>query len=93
MREAGTFSEGRKGHIPRARTSLARPDQDVVVRQSSASFHWAKNGEEGREDVRLEFLLWIERPYERAGRNGVAACRASFLEGRLRYRADSSAFF
>ena len=50
MREAGTFSEGRKGHIPRARTSRdsARPDQDVVVRQSSASFHWAKNGEGGR---------------------------------------------
>ena len=53
MREAGTFSEGRKGHIPRARTSSgARPDQDVVVvRQSSASFHWAKNGEGGRKSA------------------------------------------
>ena len=92
MREAGTFSEGRKGHIPRARTPLARPDQDVVVvRQSSASFHWAKNGEEGREDVRLEFLLRSER----AGIKRRCGLRpqGSFLEGRLRYRADSSAFF
>ena len=67
MREAGTFSEGRKGHIPRARTSLARPDQDVVVvRQSSASFHWAKNGEGGRTSA-SNFYCEVNDPLNEQG--------------------------